>query len=132
MRMTIPTRLVLIALLAALKSGEKVYGLEICRRTGLKSGTVHPILKRLGEENWVEDEWETQLKKKILKKKPTTKKPKSGLDRPLRHYYKLTEAGRDIAQSMPQLMLVEDTESDQSSSTMYQVSVKRPLVLDSS
>jgi hypothetical protein len=45
LRMTIPTQLVLQALLT--DPGRELYGLEIGTAAGLPSGTVHPILARL-------------------------------------------------------------------------------------
>jgi PadR family transcriptional regulator, regulatory protein PadR len=33
------------------------YGEELARVTGLPTGTVHPILARLGGWGWLEDEW---------------------------------------------------------------------------
>ena len=44
-RMTIPTQLVLRALLA--DPSQELYGVEIGAAAGLPSGTVHPILARL-------------------------------------------------------------------------------------
>jgi DNA-binding PadR family transcriptional regulator len=40
------------AVLAALAAGP-TYGLAIMRRTGLKSGTVYPILHRMETAGWV-------------------------------------------------------------------------------
>jgi DNA-binding PadR family transcriptional regulator len=74
-RLTTTTRLVL----AALRDTDKpVWGFEICRRTGLKSGTIYPILGRLAEHGWVESWDETD--------------PHPG--RPPRRFYQLTERGR--------------------------------------
>jgi PadR family transcriptional regulator PadR len=33
------------------------YGYDISRRTGLKSGTLYPILARLHESGWLETRW---------------------------------------------------------------------------
>ena len=44
-RMTLPTQLVLRALLA--EPTQEMYGLQICQAAGLPSGTIHPILARL-------------------------------------------------------------------------------------
>lgn len=38
--------------------GSGVWGLEISKRTGLKTGTVYPILERLENLGWVSSEWE--------------------------------------------------------------------------
>jgi DNA-binding PadR family transcriptional regulator len=34
------------------------YGLEIARETGLKTGTLHPILARLKQAGWIDSFWE--------------------------------------------------------------------------
>ncbi len=51
-RMTLPTQLVLRALLE--DPGAERYGLEIGDTAGLPSGTIHPILARLERLGWVE------------------------------------------------------------------------------
>lgn len=38
--------------------GEAVWGLEISKLTGLKTGTVYPILERLESLGWLTSEWE--------------------------------------------------------------------------
>jgi PadR family transcriptional regulator PadR len=76
-RMTITTQLVLRAMLAA--PGRETYGMEVCRETGLPSGTVHPILARLVGAGWAESRWEDADPK--------------GEGRPRRRYYKLSRAG---------------------------------------
>ena len=55
-RLSTTTRLVLGVLLAAPDEGR--YGLDICQRTGLASGTVHPILARLEAFGWAGSQWE--------------------------------------------------------------------------
>jgi DNA-binding PadR family transcriptional regulator len=52
------------------------YGYDISRNTGLKSGTLYPILMRLAEHRLLETSWET-----------------SEEGRPPRHLYKLTSDG---------------------------------------
>ena len=52
------------------------YGYDISRNTGLKSGTLYPILMRLAENRLLETAWET-----------------AEPGRPSRHLYKLTEEG---------------------------------------
>jgi len=37
-----------------------LWGLEIVRKTGLKTGTVYPILDRLETLGWVTSEWEAE------------------------------------------------------------------------
>jgi PadR family transcriptional regulator len=52
------------------------YGYDISRNTGLKSGTLYPILMRLADRRLLETRWET---------------PEPG--KPPRHMYKLTVSG---------------------------------------
>jgi PadR family transcriptional regulator, regulatory protein PadR len=81
-RMTIPTQLVLRTLLA--EPTKEMYGLQICERAGLPSGTIHPILARLEREHeWLESRWED------------VRPEEEG--RPRRRYYKLTEGGAERA-----------------------------------
>jgi PadR family transcriptional regulator PadR len=80
-RMTIPTQLVLGALL----EGDESYGAELGVRTHLPSGTVHPILARLEGLGWVESRWEDV--------DPST------AGRPARRYYRLTPEGRAEARA---------------------------------
>ena len=54
--MTIPTQLVLEALLA--DPERELYGLEIGDKAELRSGTVHPILVRLEGVGWLQSRWE--------------------------------------------------------------------------
>jgi DNA-binding PadR family transcriptional regulator len=74
-RLTTPTRLVLAALRDA---DQPIWGFEICRITGLKSGTIYPILNRLNGHGWVEAWLEDS--------------PHPG--RPPRRFYQLTDHGR--------------------------------------
>jgi DNA-binding MarR family transcriptional regulator len=55
-RMTVHTVLVLRTLLE--NPAEELYGLELCGRAGLASGTIHPILARLEQCGWLESRWE--------------------------------------------------------------------------
>ena len=57
------------------------HGYELAKQTGLKSGTLYPILIRLAERGLVEARWEHQ-------------QPQG---RPRRHLYRLTAAGRTTA-----------------------------------
>ncbi|AEU38981.1 PadR family transcriptional regulator [Granulicella mallensis] len=52
------------------------YGYDISRNTGLKSGTLYPILMRLAEHHMLETSWEA-----------------TETGRPPRHMYKLTNDG---------------------------------------
>ena len=81
-RMTIPTQLVLRALLA--EPAREMYGLQICAAAGLPSGTIHPILARLEHEHgWLTSRWEDI--------KPADE------GRPRRRYYRLTDGGAERA-----------------------------------
>lgn len=55
------------------------YGLELGARTGLASGTIHPVLARLEGAGWVESEWEEI--------------DPSQAGRPRRRFYRLTAVG---------------------------------------
>lgn len=80
-RMTIPTQLVLQALLET----DEAYGAQLGAQTRLPSGTVHPILARLEGLDWVVSRWEDV--------DPATE------GRPARRYYRLTTDGRDQARA---------------------------------
>jgi len=58
------------------------HGYEMSLSTGLKSGTLYPILIRLAERQLLETKWE---------------EPKNG--RPPRHLYRLTQKGVGVARS---------------------------------
>ena len=79
--MTIPTQLVLSALLA--DPTRELYGVEIGNAAGLPSGTVHPILARLEGRGWLESRWE-DIDPRVE-------------GRPARRYYRLTPAGANAA-----------------------------------
>src|SRR4051794_29118836 len=81
-RMTIPTQLVLEALLQ--RPDRELYGLEIGDLARLRSGTVHPILARLEGVGWLTSRWEDV-------------DPQSE-GRPPRRYYRLTAEGALAAQ----------------------------------
>ncbi len=59
------------------------YGYDISRNTGLKSGTLYPILMRLSEHRMLKTSWETVQ-----------------TGRPPRHMYKLTKDGLRYAREM--------------------------------
>jgi DNA-binding PadR family transcriptional regulator len=73
-----------LLLLAELLADEQAwrYGYDISRNTGLKSGTLYPILMRLEERRLLETSWETEAK-----------------GRPPRHMFKLTEDGLRYARA---------------------------------
>ncbi len=81
-RMTLPTQLVLRALLA--DPAQEKYGLQICSEAGLPSGTIHPILARFEHLGWLESSWEDDASAH-----------QEG--RPRRRYYRLTEDGAERA-----------------------------------
>ena len=83
LRMTIPTQLVLEALLA--DPSRELYGVEIGEKAELRSGTVHPILARLEGVGWLESRWEDI-------------DPRAE-GRPARRYYRLTADGAQAAQA---------------------------------
>ena len=56
------------------------YGYDISRNTGLKSGTLYPILMRLAERRLLETSWET-----------------AEIGKPPRHLYRLTPDGLRFA-----------------------------------
>src|SRR5262245_33901561 len=78
MNLTYPTTLVLHAL--ANGSG---HGFDVIDATGLASGTVYPILRRLEQEGLVSARWESVS---IARDE----------QRPARRYYELTAAGQEV------------------------------------
>ena len=74
-RMTHPTALILAALAAGFR-----YGFDIMDATGLPSGTVYPILRRLDREGLLESEWEEHAEAQREQ-------------RPPRRYYEITALG---------------------------------------
>jgi PadR family transcriptional regulator, regulatory protein PadR len=82
-RMTIPTQLVLEALLT--RPERELYGVEISEAAELRSGTVHPILARLEGVGWLESRWEDI--------------DPQAEGRPARRYYRLTAEGARAAQA---------------------------------
>ena len=59
------------------------YGYELASLTGIKSGTLYPLLIRLEAQGYLEAEWQ---------------QPVAG-GRPPRHAYRLTAAGQQLALS---------------------------------
>ena len=82
-RMTIPTQLVLRAVLA--DPTREMYGAEIGAEAGLPSGTVHPILARLEAVHWLESRWES-IDPRVE-------------GRPARRFYRLTAEGMEAARA---------------------------------
>lgn len=73
------TRSVLAALLAQPQAWR--YGYDLSKETGLKSGTLYPLLIRLSDQGLLEAEWRPPLQ----------------LGRPPRHAYRLTDKGAALA-----------------------------------
>lgn len=85
-RITTPTRKVLAAFLDD-PSGEH-YGLDIASVTGLRSGSLYPILGRLEDHGWLTSRWED------------VDPAEEG--RPRRRYYRLTPDGVAMAKAAVQ------------------------------
>jgi DNA-binding PadR family transcriptional regulator len=66
----------LLSVLLGTEAGWR-YGYDLSRETGLKSGTLYPILMRLEGHGWLEARWEEE---------PVPGKPR-------RHLYRLTDVG---------------------------------------
>jgi PadR family transcriptional regulator PadR len=73
------------SVLAALSSTPTSWrhGYDLAKKTGLKSGTLYPILIRLADRGLVEAMWEAE----------------QPAGRPRRHLYRLTTAGLDAARA---------------------------------
>jgi DNA-binding PadR family transcriptional regulator len=61
------------------------YGYDLSKATGIKSGTLYPILARLHDEGWLETKWSLPLEP----------------GRPPRHLYRLTAKGAKEASRIP-------------------------------
>jgi PadR family transcriptional regulator len=60
------------------------HGYDLCQQTGLKAGSMYPILIRLADRGLLETTWETGIP----------------AGRPPRHLYRLTEAGIELANEL--------------------------------
>ena len=80
LRLSPQTLLVIDAFLD--QAEEWKYGYDLSRVTGLKSGTLYPILMRMAERKLLETEWETGEPGK-----------------PPRHMYRFTPEGLDFARA---------------------------------
>lgn len=79
MRRTYALVQVAIALMA--NGSGRHWGYELSKRSGVRSGVMYPILKRMLDEGWLADGWEDQ--------------PQAGrAKRPSRRYYELTDKGK--------------------------------------
>ena len=76
---SLQTRRVLAALAAQPQAWR--YGYDLCKETGLASGTLYPLLIRLADQGHLDSEWRAPLKP----------------GRPQRHAYRLTGSGRALA-----------------------------------
>ena len=72
--------MMLLAALAA-RSQQWLHGYDLMKQTGLKSGTLYPLLMRMTDQGLVEAEW----------------REPSHPGRPARHAYRLTAAGIALA-----------------------------------
>jgi len=91
-RITVPLRLVLDVFMATPTRAQ--YGLDIATETGLKPGTLYPILARLESCGWLVSNWEEVDQHEAR--------------RPRRRYYSLTADGvlaaqRVLARTSPRL-----------------------------
>src|SRR5262245_54163621 len=57
------------------------YGYDLCQQTGIKPGSMYPILMRLADRGMLHTNWETQTSE----------------GRPPRHLYRLSAAGLRVA-----------------------------------
>jgi PadR family transcriptional regulator, regulatory protein PadR len=80
LRLSPQTLIVLDALLNAPREWQ--YGYDITRTTGLKSGTLYPILMRMADRKLLETRWEA-----------------SETGRPPRHMYRFTPEGLKFARA---------------------------------
>ena len=76
------TAAVVLALAAEPKAWR--HGYDLCRETGLKAGTMYPILIRLADQGLLETDWEQP----------------QGLGRPPRHLYRLSAEGLALARGL--------------------------------
>lgn len=60
------------------------HGYELCKQTGLKSGTLYPILMRLDDQEYLNSEWRVA----------------DPPGRPPRHVYRLSKTGIALANSL--------------------------------
>ncbi len=80
-RFRAPSAATRYALTCLLEAPAGMHGYDISRATGIKAGTLYPMLIRLAEQGHLEAAWQSA--------------PENG--RPPRHIYSLTETGRAFA-----------------------------------
>ncbi|PHR18677.1 MAG: PadR family transcriptional regulator [Sphingopyxis sp.] len=79
-----PSKATKQALIALFNAPDRLHGYEIMQLTGIKPGTLYPMLARLEDQGMLVSHWqETTVG-----------------GRPPRHLYGLTEAGRAVAKSL--------------------------------
>ncbi|WP_108810528.1 helix-turn-helix transcriptional regulator [Sphingorhabdus sp. Alg231-15] len=79
-----PSKATKLALISLLDAPQGMYGYEIMQSTGIKPGTLYPMLARLEDQNILVSHWQEA----------------SVEGRPPRHIYNLSEAGRILARSL--------------------------------
>jgi DNA-binding PadR family transcriptional regulator len=67
------------------RAGGWSYGYDLAKVTGVKSGTLYPLLIRLEEKGFLETEWQPPVEP----------------GRPPRHAYRLTASGVEVARTNP-------------------------------
>jgi PadR family transcriptional regulator, regulatory protein PadR len=74
------------ALIGTLLASPRVWrhGYELAKETGLKSGTLYPLLMRLGDQGLLESKW----------------REATGPGRPPRHLYRLSSQGLALARRL--------------------------------
>lgn len=83
------------ALIAMLQRPQKwQYGYDLIEETGLKSGTLYPLLIRLRDQGFLESEW----------------RPSAHASRPPRHVYRLTKSGLALAHDAQCFMSTRDSD----------------------
>jgi PadR family transcriptional regulator PadR len=84
-----------LALLAALMERARTwqYGYELSKETGLKSGTLYPILMRLSDQGLLESRWKD------------AERP----GRPPRHVYRLTATGLALAREQVEVSVKSES-----------------------
>jgi PadR family transcriptional regulator PadR len=81
MRISHQTRIVLQAFLD--HPGEELYGFTLAEYTGLKAGTLYPLLQRLLAEGWLTGRWEAVDERAVGRRR--------------RRYYRLSGVGEGRA-----------------------------------
>ena len=87
------------ALVLTVIRGGTRYGFDIMEKTGLPSGTVYPILRRLEQGELIQSSWEAGDAQE--------------LQRPQRRYYRLTRAGeRALTKATQRYPLLQNLVAD--------------------